>query len=81
MTLNATVKAQVAPVVPEEGNAQPAELPILAYRPLPASPPKDAGYVLPDGTIRIVGFDDMEGMIVKLNELFTQTHQARSLLM
>jgi len=74
MTVNATAKAQVAPAFLEEGKDQPAELPLLAYHPLPASPPKDAGYVLPDGTIRIVGFDDMEGMISRLNALFTQTH-------
>lgn len=73
-TLNATANAQAASVVPENGNAQQAELPVLRYRPVPASPPKDAGYVLPDGTIRIVGFDDMEGMILRLNALFTQTH-------
>lgn len=37
-------------------------------------PPRDAGYVLPDGTIRIVGLNDMEGMILKLNALYAQSH-------
>lgn len=71
-TVNAT-EAQVA-VVPESGNASQGELPLLAYHPQPASPPKDAGYVLPDGTIRVVGFDDMESLVLRLNALFTQTH-------
>ena len=28
------------------------------YQPHPASPPKDAGYILADGTIQIVGWDE-----------------------
>lgn len=44
------------------------------YRPQHAAAPKDAGYILPDGSIRIVGFDDMEGMIGRLNELFVRSH-------
>ena len=44
------------------------------YRPQLATPPKDAGYVLPDCSIRIVGFDDMEGIISRLNELFVRSH-------
>lgn len=66
--------AQVGATSPENGTAQQADLPLVEYHPLPVAPPKDAGYVLPDGTIRIVGFDDMEGMISRLNALFTQTH-------
>ena len=72
--MNASLNAQVATAAPSDGSAQQADLPLLAYHPLPASPPKDAGYVLPDGTIRIVGFDDMEGMILRLNALFAQSH-------
>jgi phosphate transport system substrate-binding protein len=45
-----------------------------AYRPQPAVPPKDAGYILPDGSIRIVGFDDMDGIIGRLNDLFVRSH-------
>jgi phosphate transport system substrate-binding protein len=37
-------------------------------------PPKGAGYVLPDGTVRIVGSAATEGIIARLNELFAQTH-------
>lgn len=73
-TVNVTASAQAAASIPETGNTQQTELPLLSYRPQPVSPPKDAGYVLPDGTIRIVGFGDMEGMISRLNALFTQTH-------
>jgi phosphate transport system substrate-binding protein len=56
--------------------AEQADTPLPSYHPQPAAPPKDAGYVMPDGTIRIVGFDDMEGIILKLNALFTQSHPA-----
>ena len=44
------------------------------YQPLPASPPKDAGYVQPDGTIQIVGWDDLAGIFAKLDALYTRTH-------
>lgn len=44
------------------------------YQPQPATPPKDAGYVLPDGTVRIVGWDDLAGMFANLNALYTRTH-------
>jgi len=37
-------------------------------------PRKGAGYVLPDGTIRIVGADALEGVISTLNALFMQLH-------
>jgi phosphate transport system substrate-binding protein len=55
-------------------SAGQADTPLASYHPQPAVPPKDAGYVMPDGTIRIVGFDDMEGMILKLNALFAESH-------
>ncbi len=45
-----------------------------AYDPRPAAPPKGAGYVLPDGSIQIVGFGDMAGMIARWNEIFARTH-------
>jgi phosphate transport system substrate-binding protein len=44
------------------------------YQPQPASPPKDAGYVLPDGTIQIVGWDDLSGIFEKLNALYAKSH-------
>ena len=72
MLLNTTASAQ-ADITPDNGDAQQT-VPLARYHPLPALPPKDAGYVLPDGTIRIVGFDDMADVISRLNALFTQTH-------
>ncbi len=44
------------------------------YQPHPASPPKDAGYVLPDGTVQIVGWDDLSGIFEKLNALYAKSH-------
>ena len=46
----------------------------VPYQPQPASPPKDAGYVLADGTIRIVGWDDLAGVFANLNALYARTH-------
>jgi len=45
-----------------------------SYEPHPAAPPKDAGYLLPDGSVRIVGFDDMDGIIGRMNDLFIRSH-------
>src|SRR5258708_12597557 len=44
------------------------------YQPQPASPPRDAGYVTADGTIQIVGWDDLAGMFANLNALYVRTH-------
>ena len=44
------------------------------YQPHPAPPRKEAGYVLADGTIQIVGWDDLAGMFANLNALYTRTH-------
>ena len=38
------------------------------------TPRKDAGYVLPDGTVRIVGAAATEGVVGKLNALFVKQH-------
>ncbi len=40
----------------------------------PAALPPGVGYVLPDGSVRIVGMADMEDMVTKLDALFAQTH-------
>jgi len=45
-----------------------------AYLPQPAAPAAGAGYVLPDGSIQIVGFDDMIGIIGRLDALFARSH-------
>ena len=44
------------------------------YRAQPATPPKDAGYLLADGTVQIVGWDDLSGIFEKLNSLYGKTH-------
>ena len=47
---------------------------VASYKPQPASPPRDAGYLVPNGSVRIVGFDDMEGVISRLNDQFVRAH-------
>jgi phosphate transport system substrate-binding protein len=44
------------------------------YHPQPVAMPKDHGYIMPDGSIRIVGFDDMAGMVGKWDQEFMRTH-------
>jgi len=49
--------------------------PALAnYHPQPVSAPAHRGYVMPDGSIRIVGFDDMNGMVGRWDTLFEKDH-------
>jgi phosphate transport system substrate-binding protein len=60
-------------VAPAFANAQ------APYQPQPASPPKDAGYVLADGTIQIVGWDDLAGMFANLNALYSRAHPGTKL--
>lgn len=43
-----------------------------AYRP---EPPTDTGYVLADGTVQIVGWDDLSSMFEKLNALYAKAHR------
>lgn len=45
-----------------------------SYEPHAVAVPKDATYVMPDGSVYIVGNDGMEVMLAKFNALFTQTH-------
>lgn len=44
------------------------------YQPRPVQIPKDASYVLPDGSIYIVGVDAMKEVLEKFNEIFVRTH-------
>jgi len=49
--------------------------PALAnYHPQPVPVPAHRGYVMPDGSIRIVGFDDMNGMVARWDTLFEKDH-------
>jgi phosphate transport system substrate-binding protein len=54
-----------------------AQAPYVAQ---PASPPRDAGYVLADGTIRIVGWDDLAGVFERLNALYVEAHPGTKLV-
>ena len=50
---------------------------LLAAASIPVSaqvPPRDAGYVLADGTIQIVGWDDLAGMFSRLDALYVRDH-------
>ena len=38
-----------------------------AYHAQPVPQPHDRGYLLPDGSVQIIGFDDMAGMVAKLS--------------
>src|SRR5271166_4362330 len=44
------------------------------YHPQTVPMPHDHGYIMPDGSIRIVGFDDMAGMVAKWDAEFARTH-------
>ncbi len=44
------------------------------YQPQSAQPPKDAGYLLPDGSVQIVGWQDLAGLFARLNVLYERTH-------
>src|SRR6202521_785802 len=46
-----------------------------AYEPQPATPPKDAGYLLPDGTVHIISGNRGIGVALEgFNALFARTH-------
>jgi phosphate transport system substrate-binding protein len=50
------------------------------YPPQPGLPAKDAGYLLADGTIRIVGWDDLSGIFDKLDALYANSHPGTKFL-
>jgi phosphate transport system substrate-binding protein len=45
-----------------------------AYQPTQVKPTPGAGYLMPDGSIRIIGLGDMQGVVAKLNDFFAKTH-------
>jgi phosphate transport system substrate-binding protein len=49
-------------------------LPVYKPESVTAPGPGQRGYVMPDGSIRIVGFDDMAGMVGRWDQLFMSTH-------
>ncbi len=52
----------------------PAQMSYRRYKPQRVTVPRNAPYLLPDGSIQIVGDDTMEPLLQRLNELFVQTH-------
>ena len=44
------------------------------YKAQPVTVPSGRGYVMPDGSVRIVGFDDMFGMVGRWDALFSKDH-------
>jgi phosphate transport system substrate-binding protein len=57
-----------------KGRATLLDANLPEYQPQPVPSPHDHGYIMPDGSLRIVGFDDMAGMVAKWDEEFTKTH-------
>lgn len=52
----------------------PADNGAPAYAPRPVSVPAQAGYVLPDGRVHIIGNDGMQALIDALNAAFSRHH-------
>lgn len=69
------VGALLALVSAAPAGAAPAIDPALpVYTPQAVQVPKDARYLLPDGSIRIVGAEHAESMIERFDALFTKDH-------
>jgi len=66
--------AAVAPAIAATKAAPAVDPSIPAYRAKPVPAPQGRGYVTRDGSVRIIGFDDMSGMIARWNTMFTQSH-------
>ena len=47
---------------------------LTRYTAQAVSLPKDVQYLTPEGEIKIVGYNDMSGMLSKLDDLFTASH-------
>jgi phosphate transport system substrate-binding protein len=54
--------------------AIPVDPALTSYQPHQVVPPAGAGYVLPDGSVRIVGTEVLEEAIERLNARFAETH-------
>ena len=52
--------------------AQRVDPQLPAYRPQPVEMPRNAGYVMPDGAINVVGYNDMREMLQAMN--FSAAH-------
>ena len=51
-----------------------ADSALPSYHPQPVAPPASAGYLRSDGALQIVGFDDMQGVVERLDAAFAQVH-------
>ena len=54
--------------------AATVDLALLRYEPRAVEPPKHASYVLPDGAIAVVGYNDMAEMLRALGSRFGELH-------
>ncbi|MDB5738597.1 MAG: hypothetical protein JWO65_2265 [Sphingomonas bacterium] len=54
--------------------AQAVDRSIPSYRPQPVPQPHDRGYIMRDGSIRIIGYDDMADMVARWNAIFAKSH-------
>ena len=62
-----------ASAIAEPGSA-PVAAGLASYQPTPITFDKSRGYVLPDGTVQIIGCDDMAGIIEKADAIFSKAH-------
>jgi ABC-type phosphate transport system substrate-binding protein len=63
----------LAPAAPA-GAAPAVDLALPAYTPQPVQVPQGARYLAPDGSIRIVGAEQAQVLIERLDALFKQAH-------
>jgi phosphate transport system substrate-binding protein len=64
----------VAAAAQDKGHTAVVDPNLPDYQPQSVPAPHDHGYVMPDRSLRIVGFDDMAGIVAKWDEEFTKTH-------
>lgn len=58
----------------QESNAPTVDQNLPRYEPRPIAIPKGARYLMSDGSITIIGYNDMGGIFANLNALFTTAH-------
>jgi phosphate transport system substrate-binding protein len=62
------------PAAPASAASATVDPAIAPYEPRSVQPAKDAGYVLPDGSLQIVEYSEMEGVVTALDALFVKSH-------
>lgn len=63
-----------AALLPLAASASASAAALPAYRPQPVQPAPDASYILPDGSIRVVGTEYVQTIVGELDALFVKTH-------